>query len=372
MHSAFQISLFRPTNMTRELNLLFRILRIVGFIQVTTFVVCGEPQVPCYFIFGDSLVDSGNNNALPTIAKANYQPYGIDFPQGVNGRFTNGRTMADIIGQLLGFPKFIPPYATATDQEISIGVNYASGSAGIREETGSHLGGRISLDRQLVNHKKTISRLSALQSNKTFTDEYLKKCIYLSSIGSNDYINNYLLPSIYPTNITYTLDQYAVVLVQQYSQQLKTIYNLGARKIAVFGLAEIGCTPIEITRFGTSGKLCVEWINNGIKLFNDNLTRLVDDLNSNYSDARFTFLNVTSLAAPLGDLPLPTSPCCTQLRDDGQCVPNSSHCLVRDSTLFFDGLHPTEIAHQVIATRSYKSLLPTDTYPYDISHLARL
>ncbi|KAF5760940.1 putative triacylglycerol lipase [Helianthus annuus] len=225
MHSAFQISRFRPTNMTCELNLLFRILRIVGLIQVTTFVVCGEPQVPCYFIFGDSLVDSGNNNALPTIAKANYQPYGIDFPQGVNGRFTNGRTMADIIGQLLGFPKFIPPYATATDQEISIGVNYGSGSAGIREETGSHLGDRISLDRQLVNHEKTISRLSALQSNKTFTDEYLKKCIYLSNIGSNDYINNYLLPSIYPTNKTYTLDQYAVVLEQQYSQQLK-VHNL--------------------------------------------------------------------------------------------------------------------------------------------------
>ncbi|KAJ0641656.1 putative triacylglycerol lipase [Helianthus annuus] len=161
-------------------------------------------------------------------------------------------------------------------------------------------GDRISLDRQLVNHEKTISHLSALQSNKTFTDEYLKKCIYLSNIGSNDYINNYLLPSIYPTDKTYTLDQYAVVLEQQYSQQLKTIYNSGARKIAVFGLAEIGCTPIEITRFGTSGKLCVEWINNGIKLFNDNLTRLVDDLNSNYSDARFTFLNVTSLAAPLG------------------------------------------------------------------------
>ena len=58
----------------------------------------GEPQVPCYFIFGDSLVDNGNNNLLPTIAKANYPPYGIDF-DGPTGRFCSGRNMADFIGR---------------------------------------------------------------------------------------------------------------------------------------------------------------------------------------------------------------------------------------------------------------------------------
>uniref|UniRef100_A0A2C9UG59 GDSL esterase/lipase n=1 Tax=Manihot esculenta TaxID=3983 RepID=A0A2C9UG59_MANES len=54
--------------------------------------VDGESKVPCYFIFGDSLVDSGNNNNLPTLAKVNYLPYGIDFPEGPTGRFCNGRT----------------------------------------------------------------------------------------------------------------------------------------------------------------------------------------------------------------------------------------------------------------------------------------
>ncbi|KAI3498625.1 hypothetical protein L1887_34402 [Cichorium endivia] len=62
-----------------------------------TFVVSSKPQVPCYFIFGDSLVDSGNNNKLKTKCKVNYSPYGIDFPEGDTGRFTNGRTSADII-----------------------------------------------------------------------------------------------------------------------------------------------------------------------------------------------------------------------------------------------------------------------------------
>lgn len=54
------------------------------------------------FIFGDSLVDAGNNNYLSTLSKANIRPNGIDFkPSGGNptGRFTNGRTIGDIVGK---------------------------------------------------------------------------------------------------------------------------------------------------------------------------------------------------------------------------------------------------------------------------------
>ena len=56
-------------------------------------------QVPCYFIFGDSLVDNGNNNQLSSLARADYLPYGIDFPRGPTGRFCNGRTTVDVIGK---------------------------------------------------------------------------------------------------------------------------------------------------------------------------------------------------------------------------------------------------------------------------------
>jgi len=54
----------------------------------------------CVFIFGDSMSDSGNNNELPTTFKSNYRPYGVDFPLGPTGRFTNGRTDIDIISNI--------------------------------------------------------------------------------------------------------------------------------------------------------------------------------------------------------------------------------------------------------------------------------
>ena len=54
-----------------------------------------KAQFPAMFMFGDSLLDPGNNNGLISLAKANFPPYGIDFPLGATGRFTNGGNFGD-------------------------------------------------------------------------------------------------------------------------------------------------------------------------------------------------------------------------------------------------------------------------------------
>ncbi|KAF3583384.1 hypothetical protein F2Q69_00029169 [Brassica cretica] len=95
--------------------------------------------VPCYFVFGDSVFDNGNNNDLNTTVKVNYSPYGIDFARGPTGRFSNGRNIPDFIAELMGFSDYIPPFAGASPQQAHTGINYASGAAGILEETSYHL-----------------------------------------------------------------------------------------------------------------------------------------------------------------------------------------------------------------------------------------
>jgi hypothetical protein len=59
-------------------------------------------KVPAIYVFGDSLVDVGNNNYLnDTLLKAIYPYYGIDFPsKKPAGRFSNGKNAADLIGKL--------------------------------------------------------------------------------------------------------------------------------------------------------------------------------------------------------------------------------------------------------------------------------
>ena len=76
----------------------FTLTIVVLFLVRSTGNCRSETLVPCYFIFGDSLYDVGNNNNLNTKAKANYLPYGIDFPGGKPiGRFSNGRNFVDKI-----------------------------------------------------------------------------------------------------------------------------------------------------------------------------------------------------------------------------------------------------------------------------------
>lgn len=58
-----------------------------------------ENGVSATFVFGDSLVDVGNNNFLRSAARANFYPYGVDFRGGPTGRFSNGKTVIDMLGK---------------------------------------------------------------------------------------------------------------------------------------------------------------------------------------------------------------------------------------------------------------------------------
>jgi len=64
-------------------------------------------QIPAIYVFGDSLVDSGNNNYLPIQSNAKFPPYGIDFGGGKpTGRNTNGKTVVDYLGEKTQFTFF--------------------------------------------------------------------------------------------------------------------------------------------------------------------------------------------------------------------------------------------------------------------------
>ena len=55
--------------------------------------------VPAMFVFGDSIVDPGNNNHIKTLVKCNFPPYGRDFKGGKpTGRFSNGFVPSDLLG----------------------------------------------------------------------------------------------------------------------------------------------------------------------------------------------------------------------------------------------------------------------------------
>ncbi|XP_010540542.1 PREDICTED: GDSL esterase/lipase At1g29660-like isoform X2 [Tarenaya hassleriana] len=252
----------------------------------------GEPpQVPCYFIFGDSLVDNGNNNRLPSLARADYFPYGIDFPQGPTGRFSNGKTAVDVMAEILGFDHYIPPYSDAVGEELLDGVNYASAAAGIREETGQQLGDRISFRQQVQNHRRLVSRVVNILGGEEMAANHLSRCIYSIGLGGNDYLNNYFMPLSYPFSRLYTPDQFADDLIDIYSKQLCLLYRYGARKFVLNGVGPVGCTPAELAGSSPDGRTCIGRINSAIRIFNRKLTSLVDRINGNLPGVTSIYTN---------------------------------------------------------------------------------
>lgn len=116
----------------------FKYLAVIIIVVLHVESVKSEiPLAPALYVFGDSIFDSGNNNVLPTLAKADFKPYGYNFYGGkATGRFTNGKTVADFIAEFLGLP-FSPPYLSFRGSLKLTGLNYASGSCGILPYTGN-------------------------------------------------------------------------------------------------------------------------------------------------------------------------------------------------------------------------------------------
>lgn len=73
---------------------------LIVVLVATGTVIHQAEAARAFFVFGDSLVDSGNNNYLATTARADSPPYGIDFPtHRPTGRFSNGLNLPDLISK---------------------------------------------------------------------------------------------------------------------------------------------------------------------------------------------------------------------------------------------------------------------------------
>ncbi|XP_031474252.1 GDSL esterase/lipase At1g71691 [Nymphaea colorata] len=334
-----------------------------------------QEMVPALFVFGDSLIDNGNNNNLPSLAKANYYPYGIDFRGGPTGRFSNGYTMVDEIAELLGLP-LVPPFSEASGSDVLHGVNYASAAAGILDITGRNFMGRIPFNQQIENFQGTLDSITTQLGGVDRLSQSIGRSIFFVGMGSNDYLNNYLMPN-YVTRNQYTGQQFASLLVDEYARQLTTLYNLGARKFVLAGVGILGCIPSILAQSLNSS--CDLDVNKLVFPFNANARSMVDGLNANLPGARFVFLDVYSMFNHV--LSNPTSygfsvvdrGCCGVGRNAGQltCLPFQTPCTERESYVFWDAFHPTERINVLLARMSFTGPASI-AYPINIQQLAFL
>ncbi|KAM0944758.1 putative triacylglycerol lipase [Dioscorea sansibarensis] len=340
------------------MGLAMKTVTAILILSSVVVVVYGQALVPAIITFGDSVVDVGNNDYLHTIFKADYPPYGRDFVnREPTGRFCNGKLATDITAETLGFTSYPPAYLSpqASGKNLLIGANFASAASGYYDKT-AYFYHAIPLTQQVEYFKEYQSKLAQVAGSKK-ASSIISEALYLLSAGSSDFVQNYYInPYLYKV---YSPDEFSSFLVSIFSTFVQNIYGLGARKLGVTSLPPLGCLPAAITLFGYGSNECVSRLNSDAQGFNKKLNAAANSLMKKYPKLKIAVFDIYQ---PLYDLATKPSDhgffearrgCCgtgTVETTIVLCNPKSvGTCSNATGYVFWDSVHPTESANQVLA-----------------------
>ncbi|KAL5804089.1 hypothetical protein ACOSQ3_030889 [Xanthoceras sorbifolium] len=351
------------------------------FFCLLSFHFSEAQMVPAMFVFGDSLVDVGNNNYLTfSVAKADFPHNGVDFPtRKPTGRFSNGKNVADFLAEKVGLPTS-PPYISLKNNKNNTpffmnGVSFASAGAGIFNGTNRALGQLIPLTMQ-IDLYATVCEDLMKQLGSDGAQQHLSKSLFVVVIGSND-IFQYLRSS--DLQRKYTPHQYVSFMTTNLEPQLRRLYNFGGRKFVVVGLGQLGCIPQQRARNRTEE--CNEEANNWCVKYNENLKLMLQRLKSSSELQEFSYSyfevydvmqNILQSPATYGFTEVKEA-CCGlgKLKATVPCVPFSSYCNNRNEHFFWDFCHPIEATDRIFVDILFDGPLEY-TFPINMRHLVAI
>ncbi|ESR61552.1 hypothetical protein CICLE_v10018082mg [Citrus x clementina] len=311
-------------------------------------------HVPAIITFGDSIFDAGNNHYNKNCtAQADFPPYGSSFFHHPTGRFTNGRTVADFISQFIGI-ELQKPYLEARIAVLNgsrkdypaNGINFASAGSGVLMETNKDWG--------VIPIQDQLQQFQALVKQSQIDKNLVQQSLFFFESGSNDIFNYFLqfdTPALDP-------DAYVQAMLAEVAKLIDQLYNLGARRIAVFSLGSVGCVPARALLPGAPVDRCYGKMNVMVKNYNKGLESLVQNVPTKYPGAVAVFGGVYNLVQRLRANPTRygfsdvSSACCGDGTLGGlvQCGKEGYKiCENPNAFLFWDYFHPSEHAYKLIS-----------------------
>ncbi|KAG0593354.1 hypothetical protein KC19_1G323200 [Ceratodon purpureus] len=282
-------------------------------------------------------------------------------------------------GDRIGLP--YPPASlapTSRGPAILRGLNYASGAAGILDGSGANYIERLTFNEQITLFQQTVLQLTVMLGRAAATN-LTHNSLFGFAIGSNDYINNYLLLSNNSTRTQYTPSQFVQLLMSTLTTQFTTLYNWGARKFLVSNIGPMGCIPYRLAQKSVDGS-CVASDNALVKSFNKALKNLTTSLPSSLPDAMFLYGNSYDIVYNLIQDPYPlgfnvvNEGCCGGGIYNGQlpCLPViDSLCTNRSEYVFWDSFHPTAAINEILGNRSFAGST-SDIFPINVRQLSKV
>jgi thermolabile hemolysin len=264
---------------------------------MTALTLSTQPFEPInqLVVFGDSLSDTG------TVFRATNGAYPSD-PPYFQGRYSNGRVWVEYVAARLSL----------SANQIN---NYACGGA----TSGGYSNGFVP------------GLLSQVQSFTQTHSSVNSTSLYVLWAGANDYLQGV---------------NDATVPVRNVIDAIASLSNTGAKRILVANLPDLGQLPATRNTANSANLTALTRAHNqglrqSLKVLRQqqpDLELAILDANALYQEAitypaRFEFANVTAA-----------------------CVSGSTVCGQPEQFLFWDGIHPTTAAHQILGEKAFVAI----------------
>ncbi|KAL6333444.1 hypothetical protein AAG906_028629 [Vitis piasezkii] len=304
-------------------------------------------NVTCILVFGDSSVDPGNNNRLDTMMKGNFLHMGrtssMAAPRG-----------AEALGYRNIIPAFLDPHIQKAD--LLHGVSFASSASGYDDLT-ANLSNVFPVSKQLEYFLHYKIHLRQLVGKKK-AEEILGGALFVMSMGTNDFLQNYFLE---PTRSEqYTLEEYENYLISCMAHDIEEMHRLGARRLVVVGIPPLGCMPLVKTLKDETS--CVESYNQAAASFNSKIKEKLAILRTSlrlktaYADIYGTVERAMNNPKQYG-FTVTTKGCCgSGTVEYAESCRGLSTCADPSKYLFWDAVHPSENMYKIIADDVVNSL----------------
>ena len=219
----------------------------VGFLLATVFalppVLAATPQYEAFYVFGDSLSDTGNDLIMTKLQKLEPAIPPSESPHKTyyQGRFSNGPVAAEYLWRQLRSDAALVPFLSNPSMALTGGIGFAFGgsTSGYLNQMPGGLFvpgvlGQIELYRKALKGKQPKTR-----------------ALYAVWTGANDYLMGRTeQPSEVVANIV---------------KAIQTLYSLGARDFLIPNLPDLGLTPmVQMTDGGPAQLLALTQSHNAL------------------------------------------------------------------------------------------------------------
>ncbi len=284
-------------------------------------------------IFGDSLVDVGNDPAITSLQEVNgHLVPGFVLPPPTRydrGRFSNGPVIVDYLATRLGI--FLKPSETGFDLNTD-NVSYAYGGAQTGIENLTPGGFPV---------RGLSGQIDKFTTDLSSSNVRINKITFIIWVGANDYLNT--------SNPNYKS------IVDNILQAVEDLSNLGAKRIIVINLPDLGKLPLCST-YNICGPLTALTNNH-----NQLLANHLDDIKKTQRSTKIILFDAHSifdefLANPthfgfVNDLGAGPGRGCLFQSPSEFFFENCDIVNFTSKNIFWDEIHPSTRAHEILADK---------------------